>query len=428
MARTKTKANAASDPVIESTRAKPWLARQLPEYGPLIFWRDGSDETRDGIVCITTFCDNPDCPCHDALLDVLSVDDHHSAVEVTRDGEIRMPCMAESESELPPTRRAAVVVDLDTGTLTPAEGQQDEAVLAWVRSVMDKDVLDLLRRRASEMKQQVVAAPVRQATATPTPGRNDPCPCGSGRKFKHCCLGKQPTAGPAPEVAHELEDPLATAPAAGRDAPARTQRTTTGPRSKPTEPEVYQLKVTLLGIEPPIWRRIRVSANSTLGQLHDVLQIVMGWTNSHLHEYRVGEELVFGPPDPEREYPAGNELRTPLRQIAGPDSVIRYLYDFGDGWEHEIAVEQVLPAAEAGSAIPTCIDGQRRTPPEDCGGVGGYERLLEVLADPDADEHADMMKWVGKSFDPERFDQAAVDAKLRALAGLRGPARVRGRR
>jgi hypothetical protein len=400
MARTKTKKDAATDPVIESTRAKPWLARQLPEHGPLIFWRDGPDETRDGIVCITAFCSSPTCPCHEAFLDVLTVDDHLSAVEVTRSGDIRMPCMAERGSELRPTRRAVVAVDLESGSIKPDEDQRDDGILAWLREAIDKDVIDLLRRRWSQ-----------RGSRTPK------------------ALGGS-VAATEEVAAAAVDDLLLTVPSGfprvAEPAPKRDRPH--NPRRRSAAPEVYQLKVTLLGIEPPIWRRIRVSANSTLGQLHDVLQIVMGWTNSHLHEYRVGEDLVFGPPDPEREYPAGNELRTPLRQIAGPDSVIRYLYDFGDGWEHEIAVEQVLSAAEAGSAIPTCIDGQRRTPPEDCGGVGGYERLLEVLADPDADEHADMMKWVGKSFDPERFDLAAVSAKRRALAGLRGPARVRGRR
>jgi hypothetical protein len=241
-------------------------------------------------------------------------------------------------------------------------------------------------------------------------------------------MGK-PTRSPSANVARTPEDLLlSSAPPRHRldGSRAKAGRAAVPRASSRSPDEVYQLKVTLLGIEPPIWRRILVSADSTLGQLHDVLQIVMGWTNSHLHEFRVGDDLVFGLPDPDREYPAGNELRTTLRQVAKQGSVILYLYDFGDSWEHEITVEQITPG-DAGAAVPTCVDGQRRAPPEDCGGVSGYAHLLEVLTDPDDDEHADMVKWVGGSFDPERFDLAAVNADLRALAGLRGRPRLRGR-
>lgn len=398
MARTKGKTGGSDDPVIESTRAKPWLDRQLPEHGPIIFWRDAPDETRDGIVCITAFCSSPTCPCHDAFLDVLTVDDHLSAVEVTRSGDIRMPCMAERGSELRPTRRAVVAVDVETGSIKPDEDQRDDGILAWLREAIDKDVVDLLRRRWN----------LRRTRTSTVPG--------------------SPVAG-TEKVPAPVDDVLLTAPSGFRRVaePAPKRDRAREPRRTSSAAEVYQLKVTLVGVAPPIWRRIRVPADVTLGQLHDVLQIVMGWTNSHLHEFHVGEDLVFGPPDPERGYPAGNELRTPLRRVAQRGDVFLYVYDFGDSWEHEIAVEEIT-SADAGSAIPTCIEGERRAPPEDCGGAGGYEHLLEVLANPEDEEHADMLKWVGGSFDAERFDLAAVNAGLRALVGLRGQPRHRARR
>ena len=136
-------------------------------------------------------------------------------------------------------------------------------------------------------------------------------------------------------------------------------------------PEIYQIKVTLLGTRPPIWRRLLVPANLTLEQLHDVLQLAMGWEDCHMHEFRIGQKR-FGTPDPDEKLmglPSTASERTArlfnvLRKV-GAKAV--YTYDFGDGWEHGIAVEKVL-LPEAGHAYPICVDGKRHGPPEDCGG------------------------------------------------------------
>ncbi len=220
----RTRKKAADDPVVESTRAKPWIDRQLPELGPLLFWRDAPDEGREGIACITTFCPDPECPCRDAALDVFAVDDHLLAVEVTRSGTVQMPSIPGGGAESKPTPRASCMVDLDSGSTTPDGGRQDEAVVAWLKEALDQDVLDLLRRRWIKMKPGLVgrSTPVR---AAPTPGRNDPCPCGSGRKYKQCCIDRPPT------VAAEAADPCLAVHPRG-DAPAGQPTRSGTPRSK----------------------------------------------------------------------------------------------------------------------------------------------------------------------------------------------------
>jgi hypothetical protein len=176
---------------------------------------------------------------------------------------------------------------------------------------------------------------------------------------------------------------------------------------------IYQLKVTLRGIRPPIWRRLRVSGAVTLARLHDVLQEAFGWTNSHLHQFRVGRE-AFGVPD--RDGWGGPEViderRVWLDQVANAKSRLVYEYDFGDGWEHDVVVERVDVASEP---MPICLDGRRSRPPEDCGGPPGYENLLEALADPKHPEHAEMREWAGPYFQPEHLDLELVNKELRAL-------------
>jgi hypothetical protein len=182
--------------------------------------------------------------------------------------------------------------------------------------------------------------------------------------------------------------------------------------------EIYQLKVTLLDTRPPIWRRLLVPAGLTLEVLHDVLQLAMGWYDSHLHEFRVGQKR-FGKPDPDDELmdlPAvGNERTAHLFKVLGKAKAkAMYTYDFGDSWEHAIVVEKVLPP-EPGVAYPLCVAGKLQCPPEDCGGIPGYYNLLEAIRDPEHEEHEDMLDWVGGDYDPQAF---AVDDVNRRLASL----------
>ncbi len=177
---------------------------------------------------------------------------------------------------------------------------------------------------------------------------------------------------------------------------------------------IYQLKVTLKGIRPPIWRRVQVPSNINLGKLHRILQVVMGWTDSHLHQFIVGGTF-YGEPDPDFDMDTKNERTAKLRQIApGEKSRFIYEYDFGDSWEHDILVEKILPP-EQGVRYPVCLTGKRACPPEDCGGIWGYAQLLETLQNPDDPEHEDMLEWVGGEFDPEAFDLDEINQGLKHI-------------
>jgi hypothetical protein len=188
------------------------------------------------------------------------------------------------------------------------------------------------------------------------------------------------------------------------------------PTKKSAVPEeIYQIKVTLLGTSPPIWRRLLVPADLTLAQLHHVLQIAMGWEDCHMHEFRIGRKR-FGMPDPDERLmgPASavGERTARLSGVLGKvGAKAEYIYDFGDGWEHGIIVEKKLPL-EPGRAYPACVDGKRHGPPEDCGGVPGFYNLLDAIADPAHDRHEEQREWLGDDFDPEAFSVDAVNRRL----------------
>ncbi len=187
------------------------------------------------------------------------------------------------------------------------------------------------------------------------------------------------------------------------------------------EAPVYQLKVALKGIRPPIWRRLLVPADLTLEQLHDTIQIVMGWTDSHPHVFRAGDQAI-GVPDPEPEEASGEPLRDEgevrLSEVAGGERVrITYEYDFGDSWVHEILVEKVLPP-DPSLRNPVCVKGRRACPPEDCGGPRGYAEVLEALADPEHPEHEEVTEWVGPGWDPEHFDPDEANVLLEDFVPL----------
>jgi hypothetical protein len=176
---------------------------------------------------------------------------------------------------------------------------------------------------------------------------------------------------------------------------------------------ICRLTITLDGIEPPIWRRLVVPARFTLERLHSALQTALGWTNSHLHMFRFGDERVGMP------YELGDldEMYTRSGRIVHLEDVVArghrrksYDYDFGDGWTHTIELEDVRDDDEGPSLA--CLDGARACPPENCGGVHGYQDLLEILFDPTHKEFDDSRLWVGPAFDPERFDLRRVNQQL----------------
>lgn len=186
-------------------------------------------------------------------------------------------------------------------------------------------------------------------------------------------------------------------------------------RARENPQEIYQIKVTLLGTDPPIWRRLLVPAGLTLEQLHRVLQVAMGWQDCHLHEFRIGKQR-FGKADPmERAFGGprtASERTARLSDVlgrAGAKAV--YTYDFGDSWDHEIVVEKCL-ASEAGRDYPVCVAGERQGPPEDCGGLPGFYNLLEAISDPGHEQREELIEWLGGSFDPDAFSVDAVNRRL----------------
>ncbi len=184
-------------------------------------------------------------------------------------------------------------------------------------------------------------------------------------------------------------------------------------KKKSDEKKIYQLKVTLREIKPPIWRRLLVPHDMHLHQLHRVLQIVMGWTDSHLHEFIIDRES-YG--DRSLSIDMGHEMANEklvrlYRAAPAEKSKFLYVYDLGDCWEHEILVEKILPL-EKRVRYPLCVKGKRACPPEDCGGVPGYYDLLESLKDPSHPEHDRMFDWLPGDFDSERLDIEQVNTKL----------------
>jgi hypothetical protein len=177
---------------------------------------------------------------------------------------------------------------------------------------------------------------------------------------------------------------------------------------------VYQLKITLRGSKPPIWRRLLVSDSITLYKLHLIIQAAMGWTDSHLHHFFIEGEY-YGIPSPEDWEPVIDERRNHLNQVTSSENYkFIYEYDFGDSWEHEIFVEKIQ-RPEPGVKYPICIKGKRACPPEDIGGVWGYEELLEILSDPNNDEYDSYIEWVGSEFDPEEFDIEEINQRLQRI-------------
>ena len=190
--------------------------------------------------------------------------------------------------------------------------------------------------------------------------------------------------------------------------PAKTSSTTA---------QIYQLKITLRHSRPPIWRRFLAPSDMNLAKLHHVIQEVMGWTDSHLHQFKVGN-VYYGITYPDD---FGGMPETRDERKARLDMLVSrlkakfiYEYDFGDSWEHDVVLEKILPP-ESGITHPVCIAGKRACPPEDCGGVWGYDGLLETIKDPNHPEHEDMLEWLGGDFDPEKFDVEAVNKALRRV-------------
>jgi len=174
---------------------------------------------------------------------------------------------------------------------------------------------------------------------------------------------------------------------------------------------IYQYKIELEGITPTIWRRIQVPEDYSFWDLHVAIQDAIGWLDYHLHLFLIRRKhsrvaTQIGIPD-DYAFEGSPEIlpgwEIPISDYFHDVGITAdYEYDFGDGWRHKVLLEGIL-LREKGHKYPRCIDGARACPPEDCGGVHGYSRLLEVLADPDDEEHESMLEWLGGKYDPQKF-------------------------
>ena len=178
-------------------------------------------------------------------------------------------------------------------------------------------------------------------------------------------------------------------------------------------PEVLQLKISLKEIKPKIWRRFLVEDSITFQKLHEIIQDVMGWENYHLFEFKF-ENIRIIPPN--EDYLEENELdpkKVKVKEYVNKEKQkFEYIYDFGDSWEHEVIVEKILDKNNS-KQYSVCIAGERACPPEDCGGVWGYEELLEIRKNKNHPEYKDkIVNWLGEDFDPEEFDLNRINIKL----------------
>jgi len=166
---------------------------------------------------------------------------------------------------------------------------------------------------------------------------------------------------------------------------------------------VYQFKIVLEESKPMIWRRVLVPETYTFWDLHVTIQDAMGWENYHMHEFEAvnhsTEEIIT------IKTPEWEQLIADFLDMDNP--LAHYIYDFGDSWGHIIELENIVPV-EKDVNYPICINGKGACPPEDCGGVWGYEELLEIIKNPDHEEYEEMLEWVEENFDPEYFDPKKV--------------------
>lgn len=173
---------------------------------------------------------------------------------------------------------------------------------------------------------------------------------------------------------------------------------------KPSKPLIYELTVTLDDARPSVWRRVQAPSTLRLNKLHELIQVAMGWKGAHLHSFNI-KERSYGP-DPESSDARDKSVR--LGEVLNAGDEFTYVYDFGDNWKHSVKVERVFDAIDY-VTYPLCVGGENACPPEDCGGPGGYEELLEKIQDPKHEEFEDAMRWLGGFFAPKSFDANRIN-------------------
>lgn len=174
--------------------------------------------------------------------------------------------------------------------------------------------------------------------------------------------------------------------------------------------DIYQLKIILKNTKSPIWRRIVVASDLPLPDLHKIIQTVMGWTNSHMHQFMINGKF-YSELDDEAYYELIDYNDIILSEVLQAEKEsIEYEYDFGDGWQHKIILEKIFQ--DGSQIIPLCLTGKRSCPPEDCGGPLGYEDLLEIIADKQHEEYEETIEWLGGEFDPKDFNIQEINESL----------------
>jgi hypothetical protein len=181
---------------------------------------------------------------------------------------------------------------------------------------------------------------------------------------------------------------------------------------------IYQIHLSLLGSNPKIWRRILIQSDLLLSDFHKVIQTSMGWTNSHLHLFNKNETCYAEKTDDDFTWEELGHVDYQEMKISdllnNEEERILYEYDFGDGWEHEIILEKILPGEGNELGKPICLAGKMNCPPEDCGGIRGYSDMLEILKNPDHEEYESFIVWLGGKFDPEHFNLSRVNRLLKS--------------
>ena len=175
--------------------------------------------------------------------------------------------------------------------------------------------------------------------------------------------------------------------------------------------QIYQIEIVLIDTNPKIWRRVLVYSDITLVDFHRIIQTVMGWTNSHLHLFNDGVN-IYSPEEFEVEDTLDSRKVKLKKIFKKVESKVLYEYDFGDNWEHEIILEDIIIEDENGY-IPACLDGEGNCPPEDCGGTWGYIDLLKTISNRKHEDYKSMMEWLGGKFDPRFFDKEQVNQQLK---------------
>lgn len=189
--------------------------------------------------------------------------------------------------------------------------------------------------------------------------------------------------------------------------------------------EIATIRIELVDTDPLIWREVEVPTSITLKALHDIIQAVMGWFDCHLWEFTVATRKYGLPMDEDwGTEPRFEASKVRLRDVLAPGkTIIDYLYDFGDSWEHRLTVSCVRQGDPALS-YPRYIGGEQNAPPEDCGGIPGFYQLLDAIADPDHPNHADMVEWLD-DYDPHTFDDLPIKYALGRIANQRNAVRAR---